>query len=322
MKKRLKRIAVGFLVLVGISLIAPYLIPVPDNGVDASTLPQAAEGAFVEVDGIQTFYVERGAQNAQTVLLLHGFGGLTFSWRENIDALAEAGYHVIAFDRPPYGLTEKRADMDLSRAAQTDFTVHLMDALHIETAVMVGHSAGGTVIADMALRYPERIDGLVFVSGAVGTMSGGPSFMGVLLSFPPITRWGQVVAHYIVTPEFMANILRGAYRSPNFMTPEIATGYQTPLSVRGWDAAFIGIMRDSGGNFIDANQLASIDIPTLLVWGQNDTWVPLSIGENLRSIIPGSQIIVYPNVGHLAMEENPEQFNHDLITFLSTINPD
>ena len=111
MKKRLKRIAVGFLVLVGISLIAPYLIPVPDNGVDASTLPQAAEGAFVEVDGIQTFYVERGAQNAQTVLLLHGFGGLTFSWRENIDALAEAGYHVIAFDRPPYGLTEKRADV-------------------------------------------------------------------------------------------------------------------------------------------------------------------------------------------------------------------
>src|SRR5689334_18053527 len=127
MKKILKRFLIGFIVVIVILMVAPFLIPLPPLGADATTLPQATEGAFVQVAGIQTFYIERGPEDGRTVLLLHGFGGLTFSWRNNIDALAEAGYHVVAFDRPPFGLTEKRTDIDYSRAAMTEFTVNFMD---------------------------------------------------------------------------------------------------------------------------------------------------------------------------------------------------
>jgi pimeloyl-ACP methyl ester carboxylesterase len=233
--------------------------------------------------------------------------------------LAAAGYHVIAFDRPPYGLTEKRGDMDFSRAAQTDFTVHFMDTLNIDSAIMVGHSAGGTIIADMALRYPERVEALVFVAGAVGTARGG-SPIGTLLRFPPIARWAQVIGRYVVTPDFFSNLLQDAYADPAFMTPEIAAGYQTPLAVQGWDEAFVGILRDSGGNSLDVNTLADVHLPTLLIWGESDTWVPLSVGENLHTVMQGSELIAYPNVGHLPMEENATQFNQDLITFLANAN--
>jgi pimeloyl-ACP methyl ester carboxylesterase len=318
MKKILKRLLIGFIVIIVILMSAPFLIPLPPVGADATTLPQASEGAFVQVDGIQTFYIERGAENERRVLLLHGFGGLTFSWRDNMDALAEAGYHVIAFDRPPFGLTEKRADIDFSRAAMTDFTVHFMDALGIESAALVGHSAGGGIIADLALRYPERVDSLVFVDGAVG--GGGSSLVGTLLHFPPIARWAQIIARYTVSPEYFSNLLQTAYGSPDFMTPEIAAGYQTPLAVRGWDEAFVGVLRDSGGSAIDVNQLANVEVPVLLIWGENDTWVSLRAGENLHTIMSESQLITYPNVGHLPMEENPEQFNLDLITFLDSTN--
>jgi pimeloyl-ACP methyl ester carboxylesterase len=321
MKKILKRVLIGFAVFVVILMILPFLIPLPPSGVDASMLSQATEGAFVEVDGTQTFYIERGAENERTVLLIHGFGGLTFSWRENMDALAEAGYHVVAFDRPPYGLTEKRADIDLSRAAMTDFTVHLMDALNIDSATLVGHSAGGGIIADMAIRYPERVEALVFIDGAIGSGGSNSSLVGTLLRFPPITRWAQIVARYVVTPDFFSERLRSAYGSPDFMTPEIVAGYQTPLLVEGWDEAFVGVLRDSGGSAIDRTQLGEVTVPTLLIWGQNDTWVPLSAGETIHSIIQGSELITYPNVGHLPMEENPTQFNQDLIAFLDSSNP-
>jgi pimeloyl-ACP methyl ester carboxylesterase len=79
-------------------------------------------------------------------------------------------------------------------------------------------------------------------------------------------------------------------------------------------------MRDSGSNALDAAQLGAVTLPTLLIWGENDTWVPLRVGENLHSVIEGSQLITYANVGHLPMEENPAQFNLDLITFLSATN--
>ncbi|NWF68853.1 MAG: alpha/beta hydrolase [Chloroflexi bacterium] len=318
--KIVRRILLVIVIVFAVFSLLPFLIPLPPVGADASTLPQAADGSFVDVNGTDTFYIERGPADGPTMLLLHGFGGLTFSWRLNIDALAEAGYRVIAFDRPPYGLTEKRADMSLSRAAQTDFTVAFMDALDIDSAIMVGHSAGGTVIADMALRYPERVDALVFVAGAVGSMSGGPPFVGTLLSFPPITRWAQIIARLAVTPDFFGNTLRSAYGSPDFMTPEMAAGYATPLQVRDWDIGFVGILRDSGGNALDASGLSAVTVPTLLIWGENDTWVPLRVGENLHSSMTGSTLITYPNVGHLPQEENPAQFNADLIAFLAASN--
>jgi pimeloyl-ACP methyl ester carboxylesterase len=102
------------------------------------------------------------------------------------------------------------------------------------------------------------------------------------------------------------------------MTPEIAAGYSKQLQVIGWDEALINQLR--GAAFqpdpITAEQIASIRVPVLIVWGRDDTWVPLSVGERLKELLPEAEFKVYPNVGHLPQEEAADDFNADLLAFL------
>lgn len=332
MRKWLLRFLLGLAVLIGLILVVPMLIPLPPVGADPATFAEP-DGRFITVNGLQTYLREQGDPAAPTVLLLHGFGGSTFSWRNTLTPLAEAGFHVIAFDRPPYGLSAKTGDgIPYTGSAGADFTVALMDVLSIERATLVGHSAGGGVVAYFAVRYPERVNDLVFVDGAVridgqqqpggsGRVSSDlsiPPVVNSLLGFEPIHRLAQLIIRSQVRPDAFADLQRSAYYDPADVTPEVAAGYAEQLQVYGWDEALINILR--GAAFQDVpltrEQLGAVSAPTLILWGADDPWIPLSAGESLADALPNDQLISYPQVGHLPMEENVEGFNRDLIAFL------
>jgi pimeloyl-ACP methyl ester carboxylesterase len=280
----------------------------------------------------------RGPEDGPPVMLLHGWGASTFSWREQIDVLAGAGYRVIAFDRPPYGLSAKTGENIPATGDQlAAFTAATMDALGVERAVMVGQSQGGGVVGYFAVMYPERTAGVVFVSGAlrptddpapatsgdtrssrVGGALGLPPFVIGLLNFPPVTRWAQMGIRAFVTPDFSTSILRSAYYDPALMTPEVAAGYQKQLRVIGWDEGLLNQLRFAppAPQPLTAAQISGIAAPVMIVWGAEDSWVPLSVGERLRELLPDSTWHVYENVGHLPQEEAVTQFNTDLLAFL------
>jgi pimeloyl-ACP methyl ester carboxylesterase len=310
--KWLLRILLALFILI---FVVPMIVPLPSVGGDARALANE-NGAFIEVMGIDTYYEAVGPEDGQVVMLLHGLGGSTFSWRENMTALAEAGYRVIAYDRPPFGLTEKSETLNVSAPEQARFATALMDALGIESAVMVGHSAGGGVIAHFALQQPQRVDGLVFVAGAVGG-TGAPSGVGDALGFPPFYRWLRIGARLLMTPERYGGLLAGAYADPNVATPEIQAAYAEVLQVRDWDVGFATLMRDSSGNGFDAARLEDLTQPALLIWGAADTWVPLARGEALAAALPNDELLVYDGIGHLPMEEAPERFNDNMIAWLA-----
>lgn len=304
------------LVLLLVVFVLPLLIPLPEVGADPRTLADA-DGQFVELSGLDIYYVERGPEDGQAVLLLHGLGGSTFSWRENMTALAEAGYRAVAYDRPPFGLSEKAESADFSAPAQAEIAAGLMDALNIETAVMVGHSAGGGVIAHFALQYPDRVDGLVFVAGAVGA-GGAPPLVGSVIGFTPINRWVRIGARLLLTPAWYADTLTSAYGAGFDVTEAIKAGYARVLQARDWDVGFMGIMRNSAHSGFDAARLADLDMPALLIWGSDDTWVPLSAGERLAEGLPNdAPMIVYDDTGHMAMEERSAEFNADVIAWMT-----
>lgn len=298
--------------------ILPFLLPLPEVGADPRTLADA-NGRFIEVDGLDTYYIEAGPTDGQAIMLLHGFGGSTVSWRENIAPLAEAGYRVIAYDRPNFGLTEKRVETDVAAPAQAHFAARLMDALSVESAVMVGHSAGGGVISFFALNYPERVGGLVYVAGAVGSAGGAPSALSSAIMFPPFTRWFRLGARVLLTPERFSGLLSSAYGPGFTMTPDIAAGYDRVLEARNWDEGFVGIIRDSSRNAFPIDRLPEITVPALLIWGREDTWVPLAAGERLESALTNDTLVVYDGVGHLPMEEAPDRFNADVIEWIDSL---
>lgn len=315
MRKRRVAIILGIALIV--LLVGPYLIPLSYQGVDPATLADE-DGDFVRLSDQQVYVVDRGPEGGEAVLLLHGFGGSTFSWRDNIDALAAAGYRAIAFDRPPYGLSEKRADADYSLPAYADLTAELMDMLGIARATLVGHSAGGSVAAYFATRHAERVDRLVLAAGAVFTGGGGPPGVGALLHFPPLARWTQVALHLLLTPERLAAILATAPADPGFVTPAVFEGYTQFLKLDNWDAALVNVLRSGGGGALDEAALAALNMPVLILWGEMDAWVPLENGERLHQLMPTATYITYQGVGHLLQEEASEAFNRDLLAFLES----
>lgn len=167
-----------------ILLVGPFLIPVPPS---EGTVPpeELAEpdSRFVEINGLQVHYKIVGPSQptaeARALVLLHGFAASAFSWREAVEPLSDLGT-VIAFDRPAFGLTGRPLPGDwtgenpYSPETRPDLTVSLMDKLGVEKAVLVGHSAGGTVAVHTALRHPDRVEALVLVAPAVYDGGGGP----------------------------------------------------------------------------------------------------------------------------------------------------
>ncbi|MCC6615562.1 MAG: alpha/beta fold hydrolase [Anaerolineae bacterium] len=305
------------LLLIIVIFIVPFLIPLNPTGVDPRTLASDG-GQFVEVEGLDTYYVERGPDDGQPLLLVHGLGGSTFSWRDNIGPLAEAGYHVLALDRPGFGLTEKTLAFDVSAPSQADFLAAFMDARGIDHAVLIGHSAGGGIIAHFALKYPGRVDGLIFVDGALGHPSA-PPIVGTLAGFAPFTRWLQIGARVYLTPERYGDMLASAYADPAFATEAVRAGYTKVLQTPNFDQALAALIRDSANNPVPLDRLSEIGMPSLLIWGREDTWVPLANGEALADALPNAELIVYEDAGHLPMEEAADQFNADVIGWLGRL---
>ena len=181
--KSVVRVALSILAVLALVLfILPLIVPVPPL---TGTLPpqQLADpdSLFVQVDGLMVHYKMQG-QGQPVFVLLHGFGSSTFSWRDVMGPMAQYGT-VIAFDRPAFGLTERPlpgewvGENPYTSDAQVDLTLHLMDRLGVDKAILVGNSAGGTIAVSTALRQPERVEGLILVSPAIYDTGGGPSWI-------------------------------------------------------------------------------------------------------------------------------------------------
>ena len=314
MKKRLfLRIFVICLVIV---LGGPYLIPLPLRELHAPEDLARPGGQFITIQNDRAYVETAGPADGPAVVLIHGFGVSGYSWRYTIPALAKAGYHVVAIDWKGFGLSSKTFESDYSHAAQADFVANVMDALNIRSASLVGHSMGSNVLAHFALKYPERVEKLVIIDGIIIETSEGDDWTS-LLWFPPARRWAQVIFQWVVvTPQTTSDWLRAAYHDPTDLTQEVLENYLAPMTIKDWDLALLGIIRDSNRNALP-RPFAAITSPMLLIWGENDPWIPVSTGEKLHAQLPQSDWVVFSGTGHMVMEEQPSAFNEQLLKFLA-----
>jgi pimeloyl-ACP methyl ester carboxylesterase len=265
-------LAVVFLVLV----LGPFLIPMPSlKDTWPPELLADPDSRFVEIGGLKVHYKTTG-QGRPMLVLLHGFGASVFSWREVMVPLAEFGT-VVAFDRPAFGLTERplagdwRDENPYSADAAVQLTVGLLDELGAEQAILVGNSAGGTIAMWTALRFPQRVQALMLVSPAVYGGGGAPSWSRPLLRLPQVRRLGPLAVRSLVVR--LEDTLPTAWHDPGKVTLEVLAGYKKPLQVDNWDRAFWEFLLARRPSNLEG-QLDAIAVPTLVIAGDDDTWVP------------------------------------------------
>lgn len=300
--------------LAALLLTAPFFLR-RKQGIDPAELADE-DGAFIHVDGVCLYVIEKGALSGPAILLIHGLAGSTVTWRKTIPPLTEAGYHVICFDRPPFGLSDKLPQIDYSHQAQADLIARVMDHYKIDRAALIGHSMGANVSLYFALRHPHRLEKLVIVDGAILLPGGPPSFIGILMRFPPFARWLEVILGRLITPERFSSFILSSYYHPRLITDDEMTAFLRPLKTQGWTRGLVALVRDSGQNQLPEELIRQVEHPTMIVWGENDRVVDIKFGRPLRDLLPNADWLVYPATGHSPMEEQSEKFNEDVLRFL------
>lgn len=317
---RILLIILGIVLLA--ALIVPLIVPVPplENTAPPRELADP-DSQFAEINDLDVHYKEMGAADP-ALLLLHGFAASTFSWREVMAPLAET-HRVVAFDRPAFGLTERpmpgewEGQNPYSPEAATDLTVGLMDQLGIDQAVLVGNSAGGTTSLYTALRYPERVKALILVDPAVYAGGGSPGWIRPILTSPQARRIGPLFARAIQNWGYQFG--QSAWHDPSKFTDEIWAGFTKPLRAENWDRALWELTQASRPLGLP-ERLNELSMPVLVITGDDDRIVPTEQSIRLAGEIPGAELVVIPNCGHVPHEECPDAFLAAVDEFLSRLD--
>lgn len=251
---------------------------------------------------VQLPYAEQGDRSGRPVVFLHAIAD---SWHSFEPVLARLPNSIHAF-----ALTQ-RGHGDAGRPA-AGYRVHdfagdvvaFMDTLDLEAAVIVGGSSGGLVARRFAIDHPRRTLGLVLL-GSPATLRDKPNLQEL---------WDSTLSKLTdpVDPGFVRELARSTLAQP---VPRafFETIVQENLKVPGfvWRATFEGIMEeDSFG------ELHKIQVPTLIVWGDQDAILSRSDQEALAAAIPGARLVVYPGAGHAFYWEEPERVASDLVAFI------
>jgi pimeloyl-ACP methyl ester carboxylesterase len=264
-----------------------------------------ADEQFVEIDGIRVCYLEAGppASEAETIVFVHGWSGNLQNWWDQFEHF-QSRYHVVVFDAPGHGKSERGEHLDYSMGMYLSTLDGLLDELELERVILVGNSAGGWAAANYAYQHPERISKLV-LSDATGTRHVGS--VGAILPLLN-ARWLQ-----------MANMTTGEhYPGQDFKSQarqEFVSSFSGTVEEAPYLEALAALLPHSYVEIPKA-RLRSIAAPTLVVWGDDDTVVPIKAMRTFEKTIPDEQSYVIHLGGHTPMMQSPDEFNCVVDAFL------
>ncbi|MDX1992086.1 MAG: alpha/beta hydrolase [bacterium] len=259
----------------------------------------------VKVQGRLTHFWETGTQHRQSILLLHGgLGDAWLNWSAAMPLLAD-GFHVIAPDLPGYGQSDSLPGLSVQKLL--DWTKGFLEARQLEQTVVIGHSFGALLARLFTAQNPKLVPALVLVSGGgipdiprLSRFVGGLPVLGNRI----FTRISQAASakHGLETVVHTKNILTDAFVN------RVRTSVKAQAALRR--ALSITAIPDNW----------TPRVPVLMLWGEHDTVVPLSVGERIQQNIPGAKLNVIADCGHLPHIEASEVFDFQVTNFLNELN--
>ncbi|MBR7801006.1 alpha/beta fold hydrolase [Undibacterium fentianense] len=302
-----QKILIGLTAIV-ITAVSYYEFRNPEKIDLNSAVRQQIGGTYAQLSDGYTYYEEAGPKDGRVILLVHGFSVPSYIWDTSFAILSKSGYRVIRFDLFGRGYSD-RPDAQYDGAMYARQINELLATLNISQKVdVVGLSFGGFIGAYYAAHFPEKIRSLSLVDP-----SNSPAQLVWHRSIP-------LLGAYL----FQVNELpqKAESQSVDFLHPEQypnwAERYRPQMQYKGFGRA----LRRSSLRLAAADfnaMYASIRVahtPVLLVWGKQDTTLPISGAVNVRKGIPDLEFVEIDQAGHLPHIEQPEIFHQHLLTFL------
>lgn len=313
------RVLLGVIVLALIAATAGYFYlrrpDIPYETLEAKYGGAASQYADLG-DGLRVHYRDQGNAAGPALVLVHGFGASLHTWEPWVERLG-FNYRIITLDLPGHGLTRAPAGYQASTQRFVEIVDTVTAQLGVTRFTLAGNSMGGGVAWNYALTHPEKLDGLVLVDAAGFPVSGDqrtgpPPLIFALINNPII---GPLMRDLDNRP-LIANGLRSAFVNQSLVDDAMIDRYAEMARAPGHRAILLSNGRDGA----DPARLADIRTPTLVMHGDTDNLIPVAAGRGFAAAIPGAELVIFPNVGHVPMEEVPDESAAALAAFLERIH--
>jgi len=295
--------------LVGLLLILFFSFR--NSDIDAETLKERytdSQSQFISIDGLEVHFKDEGT--GFPIVLIHGTSASLHTWDAWTKKLIE-NYRVIRMDLPAFGLTGANKNNTYDLESYNQFLESFMEKVGVSEFALAGNSLGGSIAWHYASNHQKQVKQLVLVDPGGFPSNKGKPFVFKLAEMPIVN---QLLKH--ITPKsFIRNNLEQVYYDDSKITSELVERYHQMILREGSRDAFIERSKIA---FKDETALLKkINTPTLILWGENDIWIPVENGLKFDAKLSNSRLVIMKETGHVPMEERPEESLAHLLDFLN-----
>ncbi|MFT6998078.1 MAG: pimeloyl-ACP methyl ester carboxylesterase [Cryomorphaceae bacterium] len=308
--KSLKILLIGFGTLALLVSISFGYADIPLTDLKEKYAPPPS--AFVSVDGMEVHFRDEGrSSDSIPLVLIHGTGASLQTFDGWTSTLSK-DRRVIRMDLPGYGLTGPFPDRDYSIENYVSFLKHFLDSVGIETCVLGGNSLGGGIAWRFTSKYPEMVDRLILIDA-----SGYPDEAESLPIAFEVAKIPIVKNLFkFITPRLVArSSLENVYSDKTKVTDELVDRYFDLTLREGNREAFVDRF-EAKKDTTAYRKIKEITQPTLVLWGKDDRLKPIASAYRFHSDLPNDTLVILPNLGHVPMEEDPEESVKPVLTFV------
>ncbi len=313
MKRFFKWLGIILLIAVAALFIWGYA---PDTDAAAMKAKYGGGGSqFVELQpGLNVHYRDEGPRDGRVLVLIHGSNASLHTWEPWVKRLGK-DYRILSLDLPGHGLTGAHPGGIYDYPVFVDVVDKLMTKLGITKAVIGGNSMGGGTAWMFALAHPEKTQALLLVDAG-----GAPAWQAKkipigfrVMRIPVIKELARVIAP------------RSMFESSIKTSMSVQSKIDDKLVDRYWElnrypgnreATMKRFALEHNNHPATKAKLATIKVPVMIMWGEEDNLIPVSSARWFADAIPGAKLVVYPKVGHIPMEEVPDQSAADVKAWL------
>jgi pimeloyl-ACP methyl ester carboxylesterase len=313
MKKFIQYIGIGILSILVLVIVAIIALAEGDKKIEA-LLPKYAnnESKFIPVLGMQVHYrVEGLVADTVPLVLIHGTSASLHTW-DSLTLLLKDKKKIIRFDLPAFGLTGPNKENTYNADVYNIFVDSVLEALHVKSCIIAGNSLGGSIAWHYALYNKSRVQQLILLDASGYPKKNEKGSLGFKIASMPIINnlllW--------VTPKFLVKkSLEGVFVDKQKINEESINRYHDLLLREGNRKAALSIFK--AGFTPNPAPIKTINIPTLIIWGDQDQLINVSNATLFNKDIKGSKLVVLQNVGHTPMEETPTKVAAAISSFLN-----
>jgi pimeloyl-ACP methyl ester carboxylesterase len=248
-------------------------------------------------ENLYYFLHQTAGISAPAVVLLHGAGGNHLYWPAEVRRMPAS--RLFSLDLPGHGKSDRCGGLQ-SIPAYMDAVLDWMQAVDLQSAILVGHSMGGAIAMNLALEHPERVSGLVLVATGA-RLRINPETLENAANPTTVYRAIETMVSQFFSPAAPPALVQQAARGFAEVRPSVLYG---------------DLQACHGFDILD--RVAQIQAPALVIAGQDDQLIPLRYAQFLAASLPASRLQVVPQAGHMVMLENPQAVVNSIQEFLAS----